>query len=176
MAYAQIIVKLYRREQDRIYTYEIPQGMCLSVGMMVQVPFGGGNRLIEGFVLETTETTTYPSKKIKPIARVMGRELSLARWMQRRYYASLSACLALFVPMDPDRMVEKKRRVELLRPLTDQTGRLGEHQRRFLALLGEHPQWTLSQCMQEARLGSASLHSLEERGWIRCWEEPAAGG
>ncbi len=48
MAYAQIIVKLYRREQDRIYTYEIPQGMCLSVGMMVQVPFGGGNRLIEG--------------------------------------------------------------------------------------------------------------------------------
>ena len=61
MAYAQIIVKLYRREQDRIYTYEIPQGMCLSVGMMVQVPFGGGNRLIEGFVLETTETTTYPS-------------------------------------------------------------------------------------------------------------------
>ena len=179
MAYAQIIVKLYRKEQDRIYTYEIPQGMCLSVGMMVQVPFGGGNRLIEGFVLETTETTAYPPEKTKPVARVIGqepvfgeRELSLARWMQRRYYASLSACLALFVPRDPERMVEKKRRAELLRPLTDQTGKLGENQRRFLALLEEHPQWTLSQCMQEARLGSASLRSLEKRGWIRCWEEP----
>ena len=74
MAYAQIIVKLYRKEQDRIYTYEIPQGMCLSVGMMVQVPFGGGNRLIEGFVLETTETTAYPPEKTKPVARVIGQE------------------------------------------------------------------------------------------------------
>ncbi len=179
MAYAQIIVKLYQREQDRIYTYEIPEGMRLQVGMMAQVPFGGGNRTLEGFVLEVSEDTSYPKEKIKKIIRVMGqepvfgeRELSLARWMQKRYYASLSACLALFVPRNPDRTRETVKRAELLRPLTGEVGRMGENQRRFLELLRDNPGWTLSQCMKEARLGSASLRSLQEKGWIRCREEP----
>ena len=49
MAYAQVIVKLYQKEKDRIYTYRIPEGLQLEVGMMVRAPFGG--RKLEGFVI-----------------------------------------------------------------------------------------------------------------------------
>ena len=178
MAYAQIIVKLYQRGQDRIYTYRIPEGMELAVGMMVQVPFGGGNRVMTGFVLSIEETAQYPEEKIKPVRRIMGTErvfgpdqLELARWMQKRYYASLSACLALFVPKDPDRMVRILKRAQLLRSM-DEPDRLGKAQRLFLETLETHPDWTLAQCLKEAPLGSASLRSLQEKGWIRCWEEP----
>lgn len=178
MAYAQVIVKLYQRGQDRIYTYRVPEAMELAVGMMVQVPFGGGNRVMTGFVLSVEETAQYPEEKIKPVRRVMGSEcvfgseqLELARWMQKRYYASLSACLALFVPKDPDRMVRMLKRVQILRPVNE-SSRLGKAQRLFLETLAQHPDWTLAQCLKEAPLGSASLRSLQEKEWIRCWEEP----
>ena len=179
MAFAQIIVKLYQRGQDRIYTYRIPASMeGLQVGMMVEVPFGGGNRVLVGFVIDINETTEYPEDKIKEIRRMMGREcvfgpreLGMARWMQKRYYASLSACLALFVPKDPDRMSRMQKKVKLLRPL-EEIQKVGVGQRRFLESVSAHPEWTLPRHVKETGLGSASLRSLQEKGWIHCWEEP----
>ena len=68
MAYAQVIVKLYQKEQDRIYTYRIPEGLPLEVGMMVRVPFGG--RKLEGFVIEISTACQYPEEKVRDRMRI----------------------------------------------------------------------------------------------------------
>lgn len=176
MAYAQVIVKLYQKEQDRIYTYRIPEGLPLEVGMMVRVPFGG--RKLEGFVIEISTACQYPEEKVREIECVLGREpvfgsseLSMAQWMQKRYYASLSACLALFVPKDPEKMVRMRKRVCLRMPM-EEMKRLGAGQKRFLESVQAHPEWELPRHLKESALGSASLRSMQEKGWIGCWEEP----
>ena len=53
MAIAKIIVDVPLMQTDQPYSYGIPkefEGM-LEVGMRVHVPFGKGNRLIQGIVL-----------------------------------------------------------------------------------------------------------------------------
>ena len=53
MAIAKIIVDVPLMQTDQPYSYRIPEefeGM-LEVGMRVHVPFGKGNRLIQGIVL-----------------------------------------------------------------------------------------------------------------------------
>ncbi|MFR9374437.1 hypothetical protein ACLVUA_12980, partial [Streptococcus pneumoniae] len=53
MALAKIIVDVPLMQTDQPYSYRIPEefeGM-LEVGMRVHVPFGKGNRLIQGIVL-----------------------------------------------------------------------------------------------------------------------------
>ena len=52
MAIAKIIVDVPLMQTDQPYSYRIPEefeGM-LEVGMRVHVPFGKGNRLIQGIV------------------------------------------------------------------------------------------------------------------------------
>ena len=54
MAIAKIIVEVPLMQTDQPYSYRIPEefeGM-LEVGMRVHVPFGKGNRLIQGIVLD----------------------------------------------------------------------------------------------------------------------------
>ena len=53
MAIAKIIVDVPLMQTDQPYSYRIPEeflGM-LEVGMRVHVPFGKGNRLIQGLSL-----------------------------------------------------------------------------------------------------------------------------
>ena len=53
MAIAKIVVDVPLMQTDQPYSYRIPkefEGM-LEVGMRVHVPFGKGNRLIQGIVL-----------------------------------------------------------------------------------------------------------------------------
>ena len=49
---AKIAVSAANFAIDKPYSYRIPAGMCLQAGTRVTVPFGRGNRLTEGIVLE----------------------------------------------------------------------------------------------------------------------------
>ena len=50
---AQIIVDVPLMQTDRPYSYLIPEAMQgqIAIGMRVHVPFGKGNRLLQGFVI-----------------------------------------------------------------------------------------------------------------------------
>ena len=54
--YAGIIVNNDSIELDRIFTYSIPQCLIgkVDVGMMVKVPFGRGNKKLDGFIIVRT--------------------------------------------------------------------------------------------------------------------------
>ena len=178
LAFARVIVKLFQRGEDRIYTYRVPEDMELRVGMMVRVPFGSGNRTLDGFVIGLSAQSDYPEDKIKPISRVLGRtpvfgeaELDMAAWMQRRYYAPLSACLALFVPRDPDRLTRMVTWVQMTAAPRDGE-RLGSVQKQIVDALRMQSPMRLADLQERLKTARASLHSLEAKGLIRCYDEP----
>ena len=75
MAIAKIIVDVPLMQMDQPYSYRIPEefeGM-LEVGMRVHVPFGKGNRLIQGIVLglEFQSDEEEANQDLKDIAEVL---------------------------------------------------------------------------------------------------------
>lgn len=75
MAIAKIIVDVPLMQTDQPYSYRIPEeflGM-LEVGMRVHVPFGKGNRLIQGIVLglESQSNEEEMEQDLKDIAEVL---------------------------------------------------------------------------------------------------------
>lgn len=88
---------------DKPYDYLIPEGMEVSVGVRVSVPFGRGNRRSEGVVLAIGEGEKFPG--LKQILSVLDREsvldrqeIDLALWMRQRYFCTLYDAVKTILP------------------------------------------------------------------------------
>ncbi|MBQ9518689.1 MAG: primosomal protein N' [Firmicutes bacterium] len=107
MKYALVVISIAVRALDRVFSYKIPDDMrgVLRVGMRVNVPFGMGNRVIEGYVIALSDTVDIPEEKLKPIAAILEnypvisqKRIELAYWMQKEYYSTLSECMQCIIP------------------------------------------------------------------------------
>ncbi|MBP2097388.1 primosomal protein N' [Enterococcus rivorum] len=108
---AQVIVDVLAMQTDQPFTYLIPSKIeqQLSVGMRVEVPFGNGNRHLQGFVLaigETSEaelsTQEFQWKEILSVLDlkpVLNSELlELADYMKEKTFAFKITCLQTMLP------------------------------------------------------------------------------
>ena len=67
---AEVLVEVKAKGIDKTFSYRIPEGMSISVGMRVLVPFG--KQEVEGFVLKMSkEEVEYD---VKEILSVMDKE------------------------------------------------------------------------------------------------------
>ncbi len=100
MPFAEIAVDA-PLEPDRTFTYSVPSHLDLSPGHSVWVPFGP--RRLQGIVFELTDSSNFEETReiiglVDP-AQILGpRQLSLARWISRRYLCSLFEAAALMLP------------------------------------------------------------------------------
>lgn len=71
--YAQIIVDVPLMQTDQAYTYLVPEEFEAGIvpGIRVHVPFGKGNRLIQGIVVGLIEELPERTQDIKPIVEVL---------------------------------------------------------------------------------------------------------
>lgn len=71
--YAQIIVDVPLMQTDQAYTYLVSEEFEAGIvpGIRVHVPFGKGNRLIQGIVVGLTEELPERTQDIKPIVEVL---------------------------------------------------------------------------------------------------------
>ena len=95
MKYASIVVDITSEKLDRTFQYRIPSQweQELEVGMVVTVPFGKGDREINGYVVELTDTPQFDVGKLKCIRSIKSdaktTESSLIAWqMMREHYGS----------------------------------------------------------------------------------------
>jgi len=104
---AEIIVSIKTRSVDRPFHYAVPPALrgCVQVGMRALVPFGGGNRLYDGYIIGLTDTTDTPPDKLKSIAELPDAfplfspvMIALAQWMRGKYDATLADCLHCIMP------------------------------------------------------------------------------
>ena len=87
---------------DKPYSYRIPDGMRLSPGVRVTVPFGRGNRRTEGVVLSVEECSEEGLKTVdacldtEPL--ISENMLRLAAFLRERCFCTLYECLRAMLP------------------------------------------------------------------------------
>ncbi len=105
--FAKVILRGAHTQIDRVFDYRVPEGMTESMreGMRVIVPFGSRNTRTEGFVMAVSSNTRVPENRLKAVLSIVddkpvfSREmLSVAKWMQEKYYTTLSQCLQTIMP------------------------------------------------------------------------------
>jgi len=129
----EVIVDIAHANVDRLYSYLVPDGMLVSVGSHVLVPFGSGNRQREGFVIRVMEGLNSESQEdgkpavvLKPLLRVIEpypiltpEQIEVAYWMQKSYFCLLVDALRLMIPaqMRGSKVKEKiERTIQLSKP------------------------------------------------------------
>lgn len=132
---------------DKPYSYRIPEGMTLSPGQRVMLPFGKGNRTTEGIVLsvEDGDETGLKSveRTLEDIPIVTPDQLRLAAFMRERYFCTFFDAVRAMLPAGlwfqssatysltedrswKEKTIKKKAAPEILRFLEDMGGSTGE--------------------------------------------------
>ena len=91
MLYADIIIDISHSRLDQTFQYKVPEELerVLEPGNVVEVPFGRGDHLKKGYVLQITEHPACQPEKLKRIRRIetdlVGAEsklTALALWIR----------------------------------------------------------------------------------------------
>ncbi|HIY57793.1 MAG TPA: primosomal protein N' [Candidatus Tetragenococcus pullicola] len=113
---AEVIVDVPTMQTDQPFTYQVPKKLqdVVEVGMRVEVPFGNGNRHIQGFVI-AVKVEDNVEKELKDIVRVLdltpvlNKELlELADYMKETSYAFKITCLQTMLPAVMKAKYQKK--------------------------------------------------------------------
>ena len=181
--YADIIIDITHEKLDKVFQYRIPshlEGM-LKVGTEVVVPFGKGNKEINGYVTGFSERAEYAPEKIKEILRIAeesvaieSRLVALAAWMKESYGGTMIQALKTVLPIKKKERAKEKQKVRLL--LTEAEGKeklelyLHKNQRARARLLAADPRnWELSaqvistQCFFGLACAQKNLKFFEKR-------------
>jgi len=117
--YADIIIDISHEQLDRTFQYIIPSDLLseVSIGSMVNVPFGAGNRLISGYVVAMSDTPSFPVEKLKCIDSLVENKTSaesnmikLAAWLKNNYGSTMNQALKTVIPVK-DKVKQKEKRV-----------------------------------------------------------------
>lgn len=132
---------------DKPYSYRIPEGMTLSPGQRVMLPFGRGNRITEGIVLsvEAGDETGLKAveRTLEDAPLLTPDQLRLAAFMRERYFCTFFDAVRAMLPAGlwfrsiatysltedrswKDKKIKKKAAPEILRFLEDMGGSAGE--------------------------------------------------
>ena len=87
---------------DKPYSYRVPEGMSLSPGQRVTVPFGRGNIRTEGIVLSLTEGEESGLKSVeRPLEAeplLSDYQLRMAAFLRERYFCTFYDAVRAVVP------------------------------------------------------------------------------
>lgn len=179
--YAEIIVDNKSRSTDTAYTYIVPEEYSLDVkrGVRVLVPFGKGDKLLEGIIVDFKETTSYDSDKLKYIDSLIDKKpiisekmLELASWMKVKYLAQY---IEVFKTILPSGITNKVKKFATLNNI-DESKKFEDlksnHQKKIIEILKIHGDCEIKFIRE--KIGSSSIHKhindLETLGIISTYE------
>lgn len=176
--FAQVVFPLPFRNP---FTYSIPDHLVESVivGVRVVVPFG--KRILTGFVIDVSETTSL-KEKIKPIKDVLDQlpifdksSLKFYEWISEYYICSLGEALKNAVPYGSD--VESKKKIvtdpELCLHLLQLEKKKNSLKSKILTALSTKEVCTISFLQKEVKNKNiySVLNNLEKAGIISILNE-----
>lgn len=121
--YADIIVDISHEQLDRTFQYAVPEEMeqDIDVGVLVNVPFGRGNRTITGYVIELSNEPKLEIDKIKYIdsivpdkVKAVSRMIKLAAWLKHNYGSTMNQALKTVIPVKEKVKQKEKKSVRLV--------------------------------------------------------------
>ena len=104
--YAGVIVNNNFIKLDKIFTYKIPEKLKdkIKIGFRVKVPFGRGNKKLDGFIvrLYSEEKEVIDVKEIIDVcddfSLFTGKDLELIENMREKYLCTYLECIKVFIP------------------------------------------------------------------------------
>lgn len=106
--YADIIIDISHENLDKTYQYAIPDELisCAVIGAPVIVPFGRGNRHIQGYIVDITQEPKIDMSFIKPMIKVVegglvieSQLIYLAYWMKETFGGTMNDALKTVIPV-----------------------------------------------------------------------------
>ncbi|MBR2276269.1 MAG: DEAD/DEAH box helicase family protein, partial [Lachnospiraceae bacterium] len=121
--YADIIVNISNEALDKTFQYIVPEELVkqVEVGTYVRIPFGRGNRQIEGFVLSLSDQPKIAEEKLKELSAVLndsslveGKLIRLSEFMRTRYGVTMIQALKTVFPVKRQTQKKEERTIRLL--------------------------------------------------------------
>lgn len=108
MLFADVIIDISVKSLDRTFQYRVPPGMeeKIKAGSPVYVPFGMGNRQVQGYVVNLSGQPACSLSKIKDITgieeqgiAVESHLIALAAWIRENYGSTMNDALKAVMPV-----------------------------------------------------------------------------
>lgn len=190
MAYfANIIIDISHEKLDRTFQYKIPEELFAQMhpGVQVNVPFGKGNRLVKGYVIEITNQAEFDESRIKEIDSLVAGSvavetqlIALAAWIRKNYGATMNQALKTVIPVKQETKVKEKRMVSLLLEEEAAKEQLALYQKkhntaraRLLEELILHKEISYEVITKKLNVTAAVIKALEEQKIIKVLRETA---
>lgn len=122
MLFANVIVDISHEKLDKTFQYRVPEHLRqeVKVGCVVDIPFGKGNRSIEGYVIELVDSPCMEPDRIKEIERIRKEATSadtklieLAWFIKERYGSTMNRALKTVLPVRNSVRGKEKKYIQL---------------------------------------------------------------
>ena len=178
--YANIIVDISQEKLDRSFSYLVPEAMHsqIHVGDVVEIPFGKGNRITKGYVLELTGTIQYDESKMKSVQKILvktqttrkDRLVALASWMRDTYGSTMIQALKTVIPVKKKVKQKEKRTLILLLSQEETEEKLEFYKKknqkaryRLLQALAEEKEIPYEIAIEKLNITPAVIRTMEEQ-------------
>lgn len=145
------------------------------------MPFGNGNRVKTGYVIDLSDEAAYPVDKLKTIAAVddkgitvEGNQIQIAYWLKRQYGSTMIAALKTVLPVKQKlKQLERKKvtrcvlPAELLQAAKVCSKKHQAARARALYALAEEEVLPYELLSRKLNVAPASLLSLEKQGYLK---------
>ena len=186
--YAKVIVDITHEKLDKVFEYHIPSEMesLVHVGMEVIVPFGKGNREMNGYVIGLTGVCEYDPEKVKSVIgpakkrmAIEGKLVALAAWMKEHYGGTMIQSLKTVLPIKKEEQMKVKRYVRLLLEEKEGEQKLAEFlgdlrmksRARVMAALLENKILEYDFIIKKLNVSKSVIDALDKQGVIRVESE-----
>ena len=137
--YADVIVDITHEKLDKPFQYRVPERLQekLETGMCVTVPFGSGNKPLQGYVIGLGQECKFDPSRTKDILSladkgvgVEGKMIALAAWIRKNYGSTMIQALKTVLPAKQSVKRLEHRTLERLMSREEIISLLGESRRK----------------------------------------------
>lgn len=162
---------------DTDYSYIIPQELvsCAYVGCEVKVPFGNGNKLRSGIIVDISNTDD--ASRLKALSSIGDKVLTeemvkLALWLKERCFCTTYDCLKQMLPRGYGVIKSKSERmVRLVEPTEESYSNATSKQKIVCDLLMDIGCANANEVCEFCSVGIGVLKTLEKHGIIEFYKK-----
>ena len=181
--YADVIVDISHEKLDKPFQYRVPERLRgkLETGMCVTVPFGAGNKPLQGYVIGLGEDCKFDPVRTKdilnPVEKGVGienRMIALAVWIRKNYGSTMIQALKTVLPAKQSVKRLEHRTLERLMSREEIISLLGESRRkkqvakeRLLRELVDQESIPYEWIAGKLGVSAQTVKSLEKAGAVR---------
>ena len=175
--YARVIIDISHEKVDRPFCYAVPEILRdeIEVGSCVEVPFGKGNNLRKGYVIELMDEPDFDPNYIKEIqslwtgVQVENKLIKLAYWIREEYGATMIQALQTVLPVkqkvkqrEQKILIRKCSREEALEVAEMCQGKHQVAKARVLRALAENEEIPYTLLTQKLHISASTINSLKK--------------